>query len=355
MDKKRFCLITPKNVLILVVAIIVFSAAMLIAAFQILKEKPTILHEPSVNEDARLPETDYTDDEKDEVSSVEIGNAPIETLDEITATRKEDCFTFLVVASDQSSGNADVIMVILYDAINKTVGMVSVPRDTLVDPISNPAKFPKINSSYHYGIDVLQTIISDLLGIPIDYYLTIDIKGFVKLVDAVGGVDFDIPIHMCYDDPLQNLSIHFEPGLQHLTGIDALGVCRLRTNQDGTIAYSDYDIGRTQTQQKMLKTIAKEVLSNPLMFEEYIDIFLKYCDTNLTFGNILWLAESAIGINMEEDVKSATLPGDGEVTCKGIKYCYQLYHEETLEIINTIINPYLIERTDADINIFSVS
>ncbi len=86
---------------------------------------------------------------------------------------------------DQVSGNADAIMLVTYDVPNQKVGMLSIPRDTLVDQST-----PKINSSLHGGIENLQSVVSDLVGYPIDFYINIDLDGFVELVDAVGGVDF---------------------------------------------------------------------------------------------------------------------------------------------------------------------
>ena len=184
-------------------------------------------------------------------------------------------------------------------------------------------------------MDCLKETVSQLLGVPIDYYFTVETEGFVALVDAVGGVDFDIPVHMSYDDPHQGLSIHFEPGLRHLDGQEALAVCRLRTNQDGTVAYPDYDIGRTRTQQAMLKTVAAKALSQPLKLSTYVDIFLEHCDTDLSAGNLL----IDIRMDLEEDVSTATLPGDGEVTYGGVSYCYGLYEEEVLALVNDLLNP----------------
>ena len=132
-------------------------------------------------------------------------------------TRREQTYTFLLACPDQVSGNADAIMLVTYDVPNQKIGMLSVPRDTLVDESS-----PKINSSLHGGIENLQDVVSDLVGYPIDFYITIDLDGFVELVDAVGGVEFDVPVEMYYSDPTQDLNIFFQPGMQHLDGQAAM-------------------------------------------------------------------------------------------------------------------------------------
>ncbi len=260
--------------------------------------------------------------------------------------RKENTWTFLLAARDQVSRNTDTIMVCTYDAGNQTMGLVSIPRDTLVDRPGR--RYHKLNAAYPSGgLDELTAAVSELLGIPIDHAVLINPKIFVELVDAVGGVDFDVPVHMSYDDPTQNLHIHYEPGVQHLNGKQALEVVRCRKNSDGKgkyphnlyDAYPDADIGRTRTQQAMVKAVAKKALSQPHKVGEYLEIFSENVKTDLTLPNLLWLAGSAVGFSFD-DLTTATLPGDGSVTYKGVPYCYALDIEKSLEIINECLNPY---------------
>ena len=67
-----------------------------------------------------------------------------------------------------------------------------------------------------------------------DFTVTVDLDGFAALVNAIGGVDFEVPISMNYDDPYQDLHIHFSAGMQHLSGAEALKVVRFRHNNDGS-------------------------------------------------------------------------------------------------------------------------
>ena len=127
---------------------------------------------------------------------------------------------------------ANTIMVAAYDTAEQKVGVVSIPRDTLVD-----RSFPKINAVYGSGgIEALKETVSDLIGIPIDHYMTVNIRAFKALVDAVGGIDFYVPCDMDYDDstPGQELYIHYKEGMQHLNGQQALEVVRFRHNNDGS-------------------------------------------------------------------------------------------------------------------------
>lgn len=263
--------------------------------------------------------------------------------------RRPLCYTFLLAASDQASANADTIMVLTYDAEEQTAGLVSIPRDTLVD-----RRFPKINAVYHDGVEALRDEVSQMLGIPIDYYICVDVEGFVQVVDAVGGIDFDVPIHMAYDDPLQNLHIHFEPGMQHINGKEALAICRLRKNSDGTMAYPDSDIGRTRTQQQILTSIAKKLLENPQKVLEYIEIWNENVVTNLKAEHTAWFVSSLLDFPLDTGLSFETLPGDGTVKYNGIDWCYELYPEEVLEIVNEMLNPYTEPLTEQDLDIFQV-
>lgn len=264
--------------------------------------------------------------------------------------RRPLCYTFLLVASDQASANADTIMVLTYDTMEQTAGLVSIPRDTLVD-----RRFPKINAVYHDGVEAMRDEVSKLLGIPIDYYICVDVEGFVQVVDAVGGIDFDVPIHMAYDDPLQNLHIHFEPGIQHINGKEALAICRLRKNSDGTMAYPDSDIGRTRTQQQILTAIAKKLLENPQKVLEYIEIWNENVVTNLKAEHMAWFAASLLDFPLDTGLSFETLPGDGTVEYKEVEWCYELYPEEVLEIVNGMLNPYTKPLTEQDLKIFQVT
>lgn len=273
--------------------------------------------------------------------------------------RKDATWTFLIAAEDQVSGNTDTIMACTYDTANQKMGLVSIPRDTLVD---RPGwRYHKINAAYPNGniayppdggIRELQNAVSEVLGIPMDHYVLVDTRLFVELVDAVGGVDFNVPVYMSYDAPDQDLHIHFQPGMQHLTGQQALEVVRCRKNSDGPgeypnniyDAYPDADIGRTRTQQEMVKAIAKKVLANPQKVAGYVQLLSKYVDTDLTLGNLLWFMEPALKFDFD-DLTTATLPGNGNVSYKGTSSVYQLDIDGSLSLINQCLNPYTTDVT----------
>ena len=155
--------------------------------------------------------------------------------------RKGGFYTILLSGLDDDNGGSDTNILVAVDTVNGYVYGVSIPRDSkaIID-----GKARKINYAYNKGgTELLADTVSEQLGIPVDYTVSVNLKGFTALVDAIGGVDFDVPINMDYDDPIQNLSIHFKKGVQHLSGADALRVVRFRHNNDGS-GYGSEDAGR---------------------------------------------------------------------------------------------------------------
>lgn len=284
----------------------------------------------------------------DETQTAEAGTAP--DIASGSRQRKEQTYTFLLACPDRVSGNADAIMVVTYDVPNQKIGMLSIPRDTLVDePI------PKINSSYHDGIENLKRVVSDLVGFPLDFYIAIDLDGFVELVDAVGGIDFNVPIEMYYNDPAQDLNIFYQPGMQHLNGQQTMEVCRFRHNADGT-GYPLGDVQRSETLRNVMVTVAKKIVSwsSISKVNNFVDILQRNIDTNLTATNLAWFAGQGMGLNLSTAITGNALPGDGSVKCKGYKFCYELYPEESLSIINACVNPYLTPLTAEDVDIYQL-
>ena len=146
--------------------------------------------------------------------------------------RKPYFYTILLSGEDDGNGGSDTNILIGFDGQNGAIYGASIPRDTKA--IINGKKH-KINFAYNSGgSELLADTVSEQLGIPVDFTVSVDLKGFEALVDAIGGVDFEVPVDMDYDDPYQDLHIHFSKGMQHLNGQEAMEVVRFRHNNDGS-------------------------------------------------------------------------------------------------------------------------
>lgn len=149
--------------------------------------------------------------------------------DALGRTRRKYCYNILVSGLDDDNGGSDTNILVRFDVPNKRIDLVSLPRDTL---LHNEYRNNKLNFAYAKGgTELLMEQIENLLGIPVDFYVTVNLKGFIALVDQIDGVDFDIPINMDYDDPYQDLHIHFTKGPRHLNGQEAMEVVRLPPQQ----------------------------------------------------------------------------------------------------------------------------
>ena len=269
------------------------------------------------------------------------------TTPERTNIRKTDFYTILVSGVDNGNGGADTNILIAFDAKEGAVYCVSIPRDSgfYVRGDSH-----KINYAYNTGgMDLLAETITSGLGIPVDYTVEVNLNGFVQLIDAIGGVEFNVPINMDYDDPYQDLHIHLSKGVQRLDGQNALGVVRFRHNNDGT-GYGNEDLGRIATQQAFLKTVAKQVLqlSNIDKVSDFVRIFNKNVKTDMSMGNLAWLGKEAINMGVDK-ITFSTLPGEWS---NGLSL-YLLNRDAILELVNSSLNPYMEDRIPDDLHLVS--
>lgn len=156
----------------------------------------------------------------------------------------------------------DTIICLGYDPKSQKAFIVSIPRDTFVgNSLANAKPQDKINCLYSdEEPEKILKKVSELTGLNINYYLKIDNKALIKLVDILGGVEFDVPIDMNYDDKSQNLHIHLKKGVQIIDGKKAEMLLRFRHNNNGTsysAEYGDNDFGRMRTRKKLFVSSCK--------------------------------------------------------------------------------------------------
>ncbi len=153
---------------------------------------------------------------------------------------------------DGDVGRSDTMMVFTVDTKTKDVSLLSVPRDTRVKIPGHG--WDKINHAYALGGHKLaRQTVESLLGIPMDYYVTVNFAGFYKIIDALGGVTINVEKRMYYEDPYDDLVINLKPGEQKMDGRTAIQYVRYR-DEEG-------DIGRINRQQKFIKAIFAEAAS----------------------------------------------------------------------------------------------
>ncbi len=274
---------------------------------------------------------------------------------EINASgRKKGVYTFLVCGTDDGNGGTDTILAVTYDTQAQTAAVMSIPRDTMLNVTW---KVKKINSAYNVGgMDLLREKVEGLLGIPMDYTVRIDLQGFIEGVDALGGVWFDVPRNMDYDDPYQDLHIHVKAGYQCLNGEDAMGVVRWRHNNDYSQQYTYGDVGRIETQQAFLKAVLKQTIQpeNIKRAPALAKIAADYVDTDLNLQELTAFANQVLtGLSLE-NVTFLTLPGDSSAMYRGASYV-AVDPQALLDTVNEYLNPYEADRTMGDLDVVTLA
>lgn len=218
------------------------------------------------------------------------------------------------VSTDNGLKLSDTIIVGTYDPKNQKASLLSIPRDTFVGKnIKTGGGNDKINALYQKSPEKTLEAVNKITGLDIKYYVVVDNEALIKLVDVIGGVEFDVPINMKYDDPSQNLHINLKKGIQTINGEKAEQLLRFRHNNDGTSypsEYGDNDIGRMKTQRNFITETIKQTITakNVFKIKDIIDIAYEYIETNLSISTIKDYVPYAVNINTEE-IKSAVLPG----------------------------------------------
>ena len=232
----------------------------------------------------------------------------------------------------------DTIMVASYDTKAKKVDIISIPRDTYVerDGFVNSAN-NKINSVYTVkGIDGIKSMVRSLTGITIDKYITIDYDGVRAAVDAVNGVEVEVPFHMKYSDPYSDppLKIDIPEGKQVIYGDTAMEFLRFRkTNYKGYTGYAEGDLGRIKAQQDFVKAAIKKALSFKL--PKVISKVYPFTGTDFSLAESTSLAVSSIGMTTE-NIDFHVLPGNTK-TKNGLSF-YISKPDEVTDMIYKIFD-----------------
>ena len=201
----------------------------------------------------------------------------------LTAKDKATIMIMGVDERDDDVGRSDTLMIASIDPKTNQASLLSVPRDTRVKIKGHG--FDKVNAAYAYGKEKLsQDTVENLLGVSVDHYVIINTKSFKKIIDAVGGIDIDVPKRMHYEDPWDDdggLIIDFHPGMQHMDGAKAVTYVRYR-DEEG-------DLGRIRRQQDFVRAFMEKLVSPSIIpkLPTVIKEVMGSLETDLSFRQLL--------------------------------------------------------------------
>lgn len=259
----------------------------------------------------------------------------------------------LLIGFDRTHGLTDVIMVGHIDPASNEVQIISIPRDLEVyftdeafahikkNNPKNRILHAKVNNIYSLigwderALQDIKAIAEVITGLEIDYMMTIDIDGFKDMVDAVGGVTFDVPQRMYYNDPYQNLHIDLEKGVQVLDGDKAEQLVRFRKG------YERGDLQRIEVQQAFIAAMVDQVIHKSDFNEiaQLVSAGYEMIDTDFGLVVMLEYAEFFFNLDMEHVLSKdtmMTIPSWGE---KVEGHWFQFFDlEEARDAVDKLVN-----------------
>ena len=206
---------------------------------------------------------------------------------------------------EENNFRSDVMMLLTVDFAGGQVDLISIPRDTMASIYNTTGRW-KINAAFAQGgsaagegFEYAMKTVENLLGVPIQHYAGVDMVGLKAVVDAMGGVDYDVDVRIELNGRV------LEPGLQHLDGQQVLDYCRARKG-------ISTDVGRADRQQRMLFAILSQLKSRDQL-KNLPKIYLSVQDkvhTSLNAEQIAALTLFAMDLDLEADLHRHTLEGE---------------------------------------------
>lgn len=233
---------------------------------------------------------------------------------------------------------SDTMLVASLNPVSKKISLFSLLRDTYTD-IPGYGR-DRINTAITHGPNVAMQAAGDLLGIPIQYYIYTDFQGFIELVDAVGGVDFEVEKDMKYTSKADKheYDIDLKQGMQHLDGEKALMYVRFRHD-----ALSDFS--RTERQRELLKAIADKMQTTTSIAKlpSILNEVNPYIDTNLTLNDMWKLASVGYQSNMQGSEQVPPMKLLVEERIGGAAVLTVRDKDELKSYVQEVLNPQVTE------------
>ena len=242
--------------------------------------------------------------------------------DEVVSTKKlTEPFSILLMGVDSEkdgldssvASNGDSLIVVTFNPSTSNITMLSIPRDSYVPIMCFKDHYEnKITHAAWNGTDCMIDTIENFLNVPIDYYVKINFKGVVGLVDALGGITANVPVDMCVGNSDRKIPICLKKGVQHLNGEQALVLSRDRNSQAGG------DLDREQNQQAVIKAILDKVknIRNIDQITDILNSISRNIDTNFSTDQILSfynIGKELLLTSGDFKINSLLLQGNGQM------------------------------------------
>lgn len=284
-------------------------------------------------------------------SSYEAANASYTTLqrgeksklrDEVVTVSKDPFSILLMGIEDYSSegvGRTDSLLVLTYNPKDQSMILLSIPRDTQVE-IPGRKNTDKINHAYAFGgRDLSIETVENLLDIPIDYYATVNFKGFKKIIDEIGGITVEVPFDFWEKSDFNNKRIDFQEGTMTLDGEQALAYARMRKQDPRG------DFGRNDRQKQIITAAINKILSPSSIFK--IDNIAEHIgenvETNLKVTDAIALQKNSPNFNTSK-IEQLKIEGE-DLYLDGIYYFHP--DEESLVELKTKLKNHLNNITES--------
>jgi len=310
---------------------------------------PGIILPPAVNNpNEEISNNDPTNTDPGESNINEVGfisNEPVE--------RNINHINFLLLGIDDH-GNTDVIMLASFNTDKSTMEVVSIPRDTMVNVSWDLRKANSIHAymrnRYRSESDrtarndkIAEATIEhfrDLFGFHADYMITVNFNAFIRIIDAVGPISYNVPVNVNVD------GVRVSRGQQRLNGRQALAVMRSRNS------YANHAIGRDYAQQEFMQAVASTILANRnnIKVNDMVDVFFNNVTTNIRLNLLVGFARDFLQLN-NENINFSMMPGMID-SARGNSYITVLV-DEWLELINEKFNPFSRDITIHDVSILT--
>ncbi len=226
------------------------------------------------------------------------------TLDEVVLS-KEKC-NILIMGTDASGMLTDVMMLAQIDPVKNTATVLSIPRDTYFNYNGSNTRINAVHAEMQRrnktGSESAILAVKELTGIPVHHYVKFNTKAFRQCIDELGGVDFDVPQRMKYKDPMQDLDIDLQPGMQHLDGDKAEQLVRFRSYPFG-------DIDRIKVQQSFLHAIAEQKLKMSYVgkIDDIYSVVIRNLETSMSPDDLLQCGTQLLDVGTD-NIQTVTLP-----------------------------------------------